>query len=77
MSPSFHRLVRFKSPSGETFYGELGTDIEATRDSLIGLEVPVYGAISKLDDKPLTRDGRVETIQEVVGMSVSKGCRTN
>lgn len=66
MGPNLQRLVRFKSPSGDRFYGELGTEIETVRDNLMGLEVPVYGAISILDDKPFNRDGMVKTIQEAV-----------
>ncbi|KAJ8117757.1 hypothetical protein OPT61_g1132 [Boeremia exigua] len=66
MTFNFQRLVRFKSPCGGTFYGELGTGVVATHDSLIGLEVPIYGSTSILDDTPLTLDGSVKTIQEVL-----------
>lgn len=54
MSPNFQCLIRFKSSNGDTFCGELGTEIEATRDNLIGLDVSVYGATSILDGKPLS-----------------------
>ncbi|XP_014554287.1 hypothetical protein COCVIDRAFT_39844 [Bipolaris victoriae FI3] len=45
MSPNFQCLIRFKSSSGDTFYGELGTEIDATRDNLIGLGVPVLSPV--------------------------------
>ncbi|OAL46310.1 fumarylacetoacetate hydrolase family protein [Pyrenochaeta sp. DS3sAY3a] len=66
MSTNFQRLVRFKSPNGDTFYGELGTGPEATHDSLIGLKVPVYEVSSILDGNLLVTDGRVEIIHEVL-----------
>ncbi|KAF5852280.1 hypothetical protein GGP41_000966, partial [Bipolaris sorokiniana] len=45
MGPNLQRLVRFKSPSGDRFYGELGTEIETVRDNLMGLEVPVLSSV--------------------------------
>jgi hypothetical protein len=43
MPSKFVRLVRFKNPNGHIFYGELGLEIEASRDKLIGTRVKVYG----------------------------------
>lgn len=42
-SPNFGRLIRFKNPAGETFYGEVDQK-DPTIDTLIGTVVPVYNS---------------------------------
>jgi hypothetical protein len=61
---SFEKLLRFKNIAGETFYGEVGHMHTLTRDTLLGLSIPVFRAGDPWDsDFHLT--GKKETIAEV------------
>ncbi len=65
MAP-FSRLVRFKTPAGNVFYGEVpdsGNNL-ATHETLIGSKVPVYKGVTPFDDN-FTLTDQNEEIAEV------------
>ena len=42
MAAHFDRLVRFKNVTGQIFYGELGLDCVATKETVVGMRVRVF-----------------------------------
>ncbi len=65
MAP-FSRLVRFKNPAGNVFYGEVpeSADNLAIQETLLGSKVPVYKGTTPFDDD-FTLTEQKEEIAEV------------
>ena len=64
MSPfKFNRLVRFKNPAAEIYYGEV-EEKESTAESLLGKSVVVYKGENPWDDD-FERTSTKETIDQV------------
>jgi hypothetical protein len=63
--PAFGKLVRFKTASGQTFYGEAKHLPAIDHDALIVAEIPVFNS----NDEPWTENfrlsGATEKIAEV------------
>jgi len=64
MGVKFQQLVRFKSPSGQIYYGEIGEVKTPSREDLIGRRVRIYrGRLPWDEDFELTSEE--EEITEV------------
>lgn len=65
MAP-FNRLVRFKNPAGNVFYGEVpeSADNLATQETLLGSNIPVYTGATPFDTD-FTLTDQKEEIAEV------------
>jgi hypothetical protein len=61
---SFGKLLRFKNPSGNIFYGEAKDLPNVTKDGLIGATVPIFEGGEPWDPN-FTPTGQTETVAEV------------
>ncbi|EPE35220.1 FAH [Glarea lozoyensis ATCC 20868] len=43
MAARFDRLIRFKNTAGQIYYGELGLECPASKETLVGMRVKVFG----------------------------------
>jgi hypothetical protein len=61
---NFERLVRFKNPAGDIFYGEVEKK-DSTAESLSGQSVVVYEGENPWDDN-FVRTSKKETVDQVL-----------
>lgn len=69
MAPVFCRLVRFQDPSGQTYYGEAGTE---WKKDLRGQTVPVYDIANPFEEsfQLSGKHAKIEKVRETECSSV-------